>query len=903
MSNETLTLLSLPLIPLAILATILALFLLVRYWRASTLNDLKRMRSELRRVESEQRQLSRAFQIYSPQDPPPYGERAALLNDQLNAASQQIDALQYRLVAMQEQVRRLYRLDWQTIVGAPYFWYLLRKDVAALLRDLAPARSALASASQAGNELSRLGWEAALQARQVYQLHQQTISILLKLQARGVHCDAIEEAAQLEAQSHQAIAQLPTWLMSGEETEVLELADKASVTAAHQTISLLRPGLEGLLAQAQAWEQGYIETVGKVDILRQAMSSLEATLKAMPQTLNLSAHKSQFEQLTVITQNLEATLTRLEIDSMPAVSAEATRLAQLARDSQNQLEQAQAQLPQLENALVELAADLKLAANRFAALGSNLTLSVTWGESLTELTLLNRQANALKSPTQRRTPEEVLQDLPHTQQLAAQLKDLVQRLSVAETQHAGIIAILASTEFKQSKEWLVSARALSQQVQAYAPENFARADSIASLQGDLDVLEEDLARLAPAGIPQVLPEVELPTRLEQAQQLAESYSYTQARVSRLQMRLSELQQTDQATRLRLENTRSVLAQLAFIIHSNKFLSNIATAELARLQSDVEKAQAELSEPPRGMVERKAKSAASLVARVESNANLWLDKLNKDNEAALQSISASLSNLDTIAPIEDNAVTEARRLLTTGQPFPVGSQIGKPDFRLEQLSVEFKRRNDLWQSCTASLRALQDNVVKPVSASYARASQSRQSAQDALSEIEALSRSRRPWPPTSISIDTERQELSAIEAQWHSLKQRSYKAIDLVAQLGTLSSRYERLVEKLRQYGQRAAQEAEQIADLEAELDEFTQSWQVQLQTYQDNPTASREIKELLDGIRAERNNLQRLYRQGANDYSQTLQSLKAIQRKLRYFQVALDDDHALDMNGRVIKRR
>jgi len=68
-------------------ATILALFLLVRYWRASTLNDLKRMRSELRRVGSEQRQLSRAFPDLFPARSASYGERAALLNDQLNAAA------------------------------------------------------------------------------------------------------------------------------------------------------------------------------------------------------------------------------------------------------------------------------------------------------------------------------------------------------------------------------------------------------------------------------------------------------------------------------------------------------------------------------------------------------------------------------------------------------------------------------------------------------------------------------------------------------------------------------------------------------------------------------------------------------------------------------------------------
>jgi hypothetical protein len=163
--------------------------------------------------------------------------------------------------------------------------------------------------------------------------------------------------------------------------------------------------------------------------------------------------------------------------------------------------------------------------------------------------------------------------------------------------------------------------------------------------------------------------------------------------------------------------------------------------------------------------------------------------------------------------------------------------------------------------------------------------------------------KRAWPPTSFSPQAELQELEAIDQQWASLKAQGGRAISLVAQFAGLSNRYQALAEKARQNAERAAQEAAQIDQLEAAIAERAELWQSLLEQHRDNPLASQELQELLDSIDQEQHRIRRDYLQGDLDYAQVLQALKALDRKVRFYQVALDDEHALDASGHVTRRR
>jgi hypothetical protein len=91
--------------------------------------------------------------------------------------------------------------------------------------------------------------------------------------------------------------------------------------------------------------------------------------------------------------------------------------------------------------------------------------------------------------------------------------------------------------------------------------------------------------------------------------------------------------------------------------------------------------------------------------------------------------------------------------------------------------------------------------------------------------------------------------------------------------------------------------------LETQLDDLIELWQGQRDNHQDNPLAIQEIQQLINDTTHERDQIRGQYRQGSKTYAQVLQAMQSLNRKVRIFQIPLDDQHAIDVNGRVITYR
>ena len=68
------------LIPVILLATLGGLYLLVRYWRNRTQQDLKHNRSELRGFQNQLRQIYVTIQNYQKEEGEPYASRLVAIN-------------------------------------------------------------------------------------------------------------------------------------------------------------------------------------------------------------------------------------------------------------------------------------------------------------------------------------------------------------------------------------------------------------------------------------------------------------------------------------------------------------------------------------------------------------------------------------------------------------------------------------------------------------------------------------------------------------------------------------------------------------------------------------------------------------------------------------------------------
>jgi DNA repair exonuclease SbcCD ATPase subunit len=890
------------LIPLFLFATVGGLYLLVRYWRNKTTQDLKNLRSGLRDAHTKRGQMALALRNYSGEQREPFASRLGALNSSLAQIDQSLADLERRHVEIHERMRHLAANQWQATVGAPFFWYSLRRDVAGLRQDLASLQTFQDSTTAQVEELSGLGWQIANQASQIQTTYSQAKESLDFLRSKNVHGDAFESAARQEAQARAALAQIPAYFFSNEQTLVLERAEPDAIARSHAVLNEIQPVVEELNLELEAWEKRYAQAVEQANAMRQRLDQVEQMLENAPSGLNLSPQRSRLEQMNVISENLQATLTRLELESLEEEYAETQRLDQAAQEIGEQIQQARQQRDDLERVLDELSQGLKELSTQFADLGTSQVHPVVWGESRIKLTHLSRQASAIGSIHKQRTPQQISSDLESATRLNQQQKELSQHCQHIGQQHQQLLETIHSPEMQKAPEWITNVEKLVEKTQAYAPENWPRADAVAKLPEHLQYLAQGLKLLVSGNPAESIPEKELDQRLEDTRELESYYRELRQRVQNIQKRLAEIQRIEKASAEKLASAKAALNQTALLVRSNALLAEEAGAEIERLQSRIDQLSRELDQPEQSALERKAQAANALLARIEQAGLKWLGKLNQALEEQRQALASKLTQADAVAPLDEPSVAEARRLLAAGQMFSnQPSQENQPiDFG--QLVLELKRRSEYWQKCSAARMALQDSV-DPLLEMYEAVSHNRRVAKEQFNEVAAWLRSARHWPPTSASLQSEEQELAQIEEQWQAIKQGQHKAMSLVAQLGTLDSRYQTMAGNVRRTAERAGEEMDRVEKIEAELDEVLQLWHAQGQTHLDNRTAREEIRRLMDGIQDEWEGIKRQYRQDALSYNQVLQNLQALLRKVRLTQVPIDESHVLDVNGRVIPYR
>jgi hypothetical protein len=894
------------LIPLILLGTVGGLAWLGRQMRLRALARLKEARSRTRALASRRRQIAAQVAGHSVANDEPYLTRMSELQIQLERIDRLIHGLDQQFVDLQASAHRLNSRKGMALIGAPFFWYQFNQQVTELSQKTASLQSAFQSAEGAAQRVEQIAWEVAEQARETHDLLEQNGRILKNLSAQNLHGAGMEGALREHESARQAMAAIPASFFQADEASLLEQADKETVVQVFTILGQERPGLEILLTQVDEWDKQLQETQAVSQRLRSQLSRLETSFDQkyssadVPVGLDLQAEAKVFDNLKVISDSLHASLARMEVESLGVAAAEARRVLQAAENLETQVLQARHDLAALEKIMPELSQELRRLSTRFASLASSTVRPVDWGQSRASLTSLSHQLNSLQAVRQARTPERLQADWMIAQGLQKELAELSTSCQKASLQHAELAELLLLPELANWREWLDKARILAETVAGYTGENWPRQDTLATLANDLQALGMGFERLVGDDRTRPIEENELTPTLEETRRYVQAYQGQRERLQRIGSRLAEIQALEKTTNERIAHTLLLLQQAGHLVNSNSLLSGAAANEPARLKNELTAAANELHQPERGLVEKKARQAEAGIGKVILAVQGWLEKLTADIQSQNQELSRTLASLEPINSLDEPAVHQGREVLSAG-PAHTGRYTGSPP-SLEGLLGELKRRSDYWGRLTASRKALQD-AVTPVLENYQAANANRQFARNEVQEVSNMLRESRGWPPASISLQAERQELAKLEEQWEGLKSQKLRSAQLAAQLSGLSARYQSLGERARQAAERFGQDQAQVSDLENEYNELVQLWQAQARAYQANPNTSQEINDLLGRSDRELVNIRQTYRQGTRSYNQVLQSLRTLVRNLRSFPAMIDENHSVDVYGHVKRAR
>ena len=890
------------LIPIILLVTIGGLYLFARYLESQTNKKLKSLRGELRRLTTEIKHLAVAAQFYSPDDPEPFGSHASILQSEFEEIKNRTIELEQQYISLHEQLRVFSANRWRSMMSAPFNWFMIRQEVNKITFGLKQANQLVKEANRVEEAISNLSWQLALRVREVQQTHKQLSETLEKLKARNIKGDTFENALQVEADIHTTLANIPAFFSQADQATVLELGNVENSAPVYETLEQTQPILEQLIIDSNSWIESYQQVNAKVAIMQQEIKETNNTLGHLPNVIDATSVQQFYTGIKVIADNLQATLSRLEIENIGQVIQETERVTKSVQETNQSLKRARRQAGTLDKLQVDLSDGFRHISVQLARLGAKTIFPIQWQQSDEKLVQLNRQANSLIPPGSPRSPEQVSQDLELAYKLNSELKILMSNCQQIEDYHTALFDLINSPELTQIDKWLQNAQMISDQAADYAPENWPRADEVGTLAAVVDSLRSKASRLVLTEHSTHIAENDIALRLNETRQFAEDIAVQSKRLKNIKTRLDEMVESEKQGKEQLEALQMLLNQLDLIVKSNDFLTKVAKQESQRLLADVQETYNLLLEQHRSVVEKKIRQVASLTTKIEVAANHWLSQLNQDIRSHMESLSASLTSLDEITNLNEPAVAEARRLLSSGQAAGVGVYTERSNYKLENLIPKIKQHSDYWQSCVAAQNAL-DDVKIPVIESFEQTKHSRTLTQTVLEDIISWLRAKRYWPPTSVSIEEERLEWNRIETEWTQIKETQQKAIALVQHLGRLSASYQTLETKLRQKTERVSHEQNQAEDLEEEINEFRQFWQLQANSQSDNPAVRQEIEDLLSTIDSKMANLQRDYQSGRLSYQQVIEAMRTINRQIRFFQVALDEDHALDSSGNIKRRR
>jgi hypothetical protein len=550
----------------------------------------------------------------------------------------------------------------------------------------------------------------------------------------------------------------------------------------------------------------------------------------------------------------------------------------------------------LKASISELVAAFRELSPEFSELESNPINPLEWDQSRQVLAVLRVQIEGLSTGNKTRTIEQISSDLETARELSARQSQLAAHSYQVKKQYLELLELIDIPEIRQGGAWIRQAQKTIEQMQEYSSENWDRTDAVDKLAGDLKLLSEQQQTLGLSDPSSPVKEGSLPQLLEQAYTLNKLHHGLRQRVASAQARHGEIKEAERSSREMLSAVRALLNQAASLAASNPYLSKTATSEIKQLRESVEQMIGEFDRPEEGNVDKKSQKSAALVRKSESTATRWLEQITRNLNEKVAALEKKTAALRDIAQLDDPAILESINILSKVSMVDQAKAGSVRSLTLSETIAEMKRRNEEWQLSIAATRALED-IQGPVLERFTQTQEHRSQASEWLNRAVTLIPEGRAWPATTQLLTSERQQFDSLENQWHSLKDKPIKAIDLVSKLSDLGSHYQALAAKLKQTVEIAQQDQNRIKELEARFAESCQLWQDQMQEYADNLLTKESITKLLNEAEKEQLAIRQRYQNEGIPYPQVLQQLRSLCQKIDSAEAAYDQNHVIDING------
>ncbi len=835
-------------VPLLLLVIWLGVFILVSIWQRQLHARLRKVVPGFKHVQLECKEIAADLRPYSPDDRPPYGTLAVVIQRHLDSIANHLVALKKDYITIQDRIHRMRFRTWQKVLGAPFYWYTwyqLRVEAGYLVKNITDLDGLVKDARDRLGEINRQAWLVAVEARQVLELEKEVRRLMEFLGDHKLTGVEFESAAAQEEKAIDSLDLVPRYFFIADEASISTQATKESVSTVYGIVTEVRPILEDLQKRLIKWEQDYQALSARATQMQQQVVRAKNILSSLPGNLIVTEQSEQIRSMETLAGAITETLSRLDVASIPLVDEEIERTSQAAIEVGGGIRRGLRQHTSLSLLIVEMTQIQKDLSGLITGLAKSPKYPVVWDQSRSTFRELNKQISTLGEANQPRPVMDINPSLDKASHLRERLIELSDHCWEISTQHSELVEFLEGEVIQQLPGWCQRATELAGEVAVYHADNWSRKMSVATFMEDIRYLSTRYQAIIPADSTQSLQESEIRSSLADVSNLLSGYKTLHERADEIETRLRLIQNTEKEARDKLSTARNQFHQISWLVNSNNFLKGIAAGELERMRQALERQSQVLGQPQSDLVEKKASQTKAVIDELDARANRWLEQLNQDILQRQRGIAAKLEKMREYAVLEDPAIEKAKRLETINvQRSPQGQTTPTFHLSLEDVVGEMQRCSNTWQECVAVQQELEELVETPLTDAVQHAQKQRDRTLELLTHARRQLPEGRSWPATDVDILEQQRIIEQLETQWAAMKTQQVRAIWAVRRYGELAASYQTQASKIEQALQWASQEQKRILDAEAEIERLMRYLQRQELSATNDPRTAEQFNRI-----------------------------------------------------------
>jgi hypothetical protein len=804
-----------------LLAVFIVILILENRWRNKIEVQTRKVIPGFNQVQMECKRLAASIRQYSRDDPPPYGQVIASIEMKLDQIANRLTELKKDYIQIQGRLGRMRFRTWQRILSAPFYWYewyQLSGFVDQLVREISSLEVEAVQIWENVKDIDRQAWLVAQEARQALDIERDVRRLMELLGDHRLTGDRFEEAAAVEEKVIDALDEVPRFFFTQDEENINSHATRERVVHTYAIVSEIRPPLDDLLQRLSGWEVQYNAVAERATSMHQRVLHLQDLMASLPKYLLIESEKAQITSMRTVSDTLMETMTRLEVESIPLVEGEIERIDRTATELGRQIRRGLRDYASLSSTIIQMESVQKELSALISKLAKNSTHPLIWDQSRPVFRELNKRIAKLGEANQPRTIADIDENIALALDLSTQLARLSDHCTEIATLHQELLSLFVSEDIKGGIAWAEGAQGMASQTEVYNPANWPKQDSVETLLEDLRFLASRHKSTVPADESESIKESEIAELATVVAALAEDTQSLRARSDRIQSQLIHLQEVDKGANDRFNRIMSQFHQISWLVNSNPYLKKNVAADLERLRKLLDRNSQKLSQQKSGLMEKKELDVNAAGEEISAAANRWLVQLNQDVQSQKRILEEKLNKLEQFAALEDPAIDKARRLLEKESAYVAAlPSSALPAKSLEMAIEEMQKRCNTWQEFFALEQELVEVVENPLVDAVQNAEKQRKRALDMLAIADRQIPPHPTWPPTDVSISSERRSIGLLEVQVKSIKSQPVRAIWAVRRYGELAASYQAQAEKIEQALHWAGQEQQRVIDLEDEI--------------------------------------------------------------------------------------